>query len=397
MVDAMPGVDLARTGAARRRRERRLRAYLRYARMSVQMALAEASHHTAPRGQRIARAREEEREVLYTAAFRTTVPPPEPELFDLFEEPGGGRPDLLLEPQEAQPGVQRHTVEQTAEVAPMVQILDAPVPQMGIELADILKCVDLQAPVEQVIDVPKIFLDCFQPRSVLRLPQTAEQLVEVPTVISFSSLLQRTDEQIVDIPVPGRGGGGRGGFQGSHPGQSSTAGVAEQIVEISGRGDPQGFLPRQSTLQRTVEQLVDIPVPAGGGLQNFRSGQGSSALSQNAARHGDLRTSALDVRSARFAGSSSARVHPHSSSWTPAAYEVEELSYPDIEYEFFDLRGLSCVRRWMPSWAGFAYWYFVPDRGWYGAFTEAQWGLLRGGLDDDGGGGVARRRQGGRD
>ena len=78
-------------------------------RMSVQMALAEASHHTAPRGQRTARAREEEREVHYTAAFRTTVPPPEPELFDLFEEPGGGRPDLLLEPQGPQLGVPRST------------------------------------------------------------------------------------------------------------------------------------------------------------------------------------------------------------------------------------------------------------------------------------------------
>ena len=89
VVDAMAGVDHA-PGAARRRRERRLRAYLRYARMSVAMALAEATHHTAPRGQRTARTREEEREVHYTAAFRTTVPPPELELFDLFEEPGGG-------------------------------------------------------------------------------------------------------------------------------------------------------------------------------------------------------------------------------------------------------------------------------------------------------------------
>ena len=59
-------------------------AYLRYARMSVAMALAEAKHHTAPRGQRTARAREEEREVHYTSAFRTTVPPSDPELFDLF-------------------------------------------------------------------------------------------------------------------------------------------------------------------------------------------------------------------------------------------------------------------------------------------------------------------------
>ena len=95
------------TGSARRRRERRLRGYLRYARMSVEMALAECQHHSAQR-QKKARAREEEREVHYTAAFRTTVPPPEPELFDLFEEPGGVRPSLLLEPQGAQPGSAAH-------------------------------------------------------------------------------------------------------------------------------------------------------------------------------------------------------------------------------------------------------------------------------------------------
>ena len=51
------GVDIAAGAARRRRTERRLRAYLRYARMTVAMALAEASHHTAPRGQRTARAR----------------------------------------------------------------------------------------------------------------------------------------------------------------------------------------------------------------------------------------------------------------------------------------------------------------------------------------------------
>ena len=44
------------TGSARRRRERRLRAYLRYARMSVAMALAESTHHSALRGQKTARA-----------------------------------------------------------------------------------------------------------------------------------------------------------------------------------------------------------------------------------------------------------------------------------------------------------------------------------------------------
>ena len=55
MVDATAGVDPA-TGAALRRRERRLRAYLKYARTSVAMVLAEARHHTAPRRQRTATA-----------------------------------------------------------------------------------------------------------------------------------------------------------------------------------------------------------------------------------------------------------------------------------------------------------------------------------------------------
>ena len=99
------------TGSARRRR------YLRYARMSVAMALAECQHHSAQRPKKT-RAREEEREVHYTAAFRTTVPPPDPELFDLFEEPGGGWPDLLLEPQGQQLGVPRHFVEHLADLAP---------------------------------------------------------------------------------------------------------------------------------------------------------------------------------------------------------------------------------------------------------------------------------------
>ena len=61
------------TGSARRRRERRLRAYLRYARMSVAMALAESQHRSAQR-QRKVRAREDDREVHYTAAFRATDP-----------------------------------------------------------------------------------------------------------------------------------------------------------------------------------------------------------------------------------------------------------------------------------------------------------------------------------
>ena len=75
-------------------------------------------------------------------------------------------------------------------------------------------------------------------------------MVHVPTVVSYSSLQQLTAEQIVDIPVPGRdGGGARGGLQ-VFPGQGSTASFGAD--------------------------RVDIP---SGGLQGSRPGQGSASSS----------------------------------------------------------------------------------------------------------------------
>ena len=55
---------------------------------------------------------------------------------------------------------------------------------------------------EQVIEVPKILPFDVPTRSAVRVTQLVEQLVEVPTIISYSSL-QRTVEHYVDIPVPG--------------------------------------------------------------------------------------------------------------------------------------------------------------------------------------------------
>ena len=146
------------------------------------MALAECQHHSAQR-QKKARAREEEREMHYTAAFRTTVPPPEPELFDLFEEPGGVRPNLLLEPQGPQDWDQLRTVEQTVGFAPLVQILDAPVAQMVEQLPNIAQFFDTLRPDPvQVIEVPKILPHDVPRRRLCRRTQLAEQLVEVPTI-----------------------------------------------------------------------------------------------------------------------------------------------------------------------------------------------------------------------
>ena len=64
----------AHTGAAKRRRERRHRAYLKFVRMSVAMALSEYKHHTS-RGQRMDRAGVWGRELNYTATIRDPSSP----------------------------------------------------------------------------------------------------------------------------------------------------------------------------------------------------------------------------------------------------------------------------------------------------------------------------------
>ena len=117
------------------------------------------------------------------------------------EEPGGSRPPCLGEPRGPLEGVQRHTVEHIVDDCPFVQILDVPVPQLENQLVEFMQKID-SSTLEQVIAVPKNSLDRIPQRFVdWRRPQKAEQLVEVPTVVSLSSL-QLTAEQIIDIPVP---------------------------------------------------------------------------------------------------------------------------------------------------------------------------------------------------
>ena len=83
--------------------------------------------------------------------------------------------------------------------------------------------------VEQIIAVPEISLDWVPQRSAARRPQTAEQLVEVPTergyaleIIATKALGWRAAaalaEQLVATPVP----------QGRRGGQNSTAAGVEQ-------------------------------------------------------------------------------------------------------------------------------------------------------------------------
>ena len=117
-------------------------------------------------------------------------------------------------------------------------------PQPVGHVTDALRILDLPM-AEQVIEVPKISCSPCPSRSLIPEPQSAEQLVEGPTVLSPL----RIAKQIVGTPVPlGRG---KRRVQGFLTEQSSTA--TPSVERIS---------------ERTVEQNVDIS--SGTGL-----GQGS--------------------------------------------------------------------------------------------------------------------------
>ena len=202
----MPRVAHAQ-GAAWRRRQRRLRAHWRHEQLTLQMLLATYEHHAAPRGQSKARSREEESEMNNAYGQKTPLLRAASTVhFNLFDEGEvlAARPTPLVEVR-PQLGVQRHTAEEIIETFVPDQILDAPVPQMGREqVVEFMQQFDVLAGAEPVIEVPKISLDKTRRRrmvDVSRPPQTAEQLVEVPTIISYSSLL-RFVEQNIAIPVP---------------------------------------------------------------------------------------------------------------------------------------------------------------------------------------------------
>ena len=138
--------------------------------------------------------------------------------------------------------------------------------------------------------MPKIFFERIPPRTLVREPQLAEQLVEVPTIVSLSSL-QRIMEQTVDIPVP-QGGGRHADLQGFLRGQISTG----------------------------VEQIVDIP---SGGLH--RPGQSSSSADELG--EGGFRTFPQHKKSAKVAPHSGSELPPHPSSWTAAAQLEDSVEW----------------------------------------------------------------------
>ena len=147
-------------------------------------------------------------------------------------------------------------MEDLGTVCPFVQILDLPVPQTVDYVADALRLLD-RPMVEEVIALPKISCSPCPSRSRVPEPQSAEQLVEVPTVLTPTRIAVQIAEHIVGIPVP-HGFGGKRRLQGLLPEQSSTA-TSSSLERIS---------------ERTVEQIVDIPSSGRGLRQDSSSSAG---------------------------------------------------------------------------------------------------------------------------
>ena len=218
--------------------------------------------------------------------------------------------------------------------------LDVPVPQMVDQLPDIEHFFAALSPdPEQVIEVPKILPLDVPMRAALRVTQLVEQLVEVPTTVSYSSL-QRTVEQLVDIPVPG-GGGPSSGLQGFLPRQRSTASpsrkriserIVEQIVDPVSRGSLPGSLPGQSSSSSHspagVEERADEP------------------------GEGVFRTFPQNKKSAKVTSHSGSELPPHPSSSTAAAQLEDSVEWVRLKDDksgkpyYWNRRSFSTV--WQP-------------------------------------------------
>ena len=190
-------------GAAKRRRLRRLRSWWRHEQQTVAAVLATFQHHSAPRGPRTVRTGEGARDELFGYAPEDAHPQAAGTQYfamDVDDVPAAGssRPDRLSEvrPQER---AQRRTVQQIVDPVPL-PTLDDPAPQMVGQLLNLAHFLDTLLPdPEQVIEVPKMLSDDVPMRALVRETQLAEQLVEVPTIVSWS-LVQLITKQNVDIP-----------------------------------------------------------------------------------------------------------------------------------------------------------------------------------------------------
>ena len=274
------------------------------------------------------------------------------------DELADARRDRLFVVSGPQERVQRRTVQQIIDFA-LLPTLDDPAPQMVEQLPDVLQFFGtfLSDP-EQVVKVPKISSSRRSHRRRVRFAeQLAEQLVEVPTIVSYS-LLQLIMEQNADIPVPlGRGG------------RTLVFKVLPQ-----NRVQQQRFLLQNAFLSGLWSRTL-----------TFLSVEAFKIFAQVRV-HPQLRTLqllGLTLRMRRFNGffalfpktkkvrhnppHSGSALPPHSSPWTPAAHdasmvleeEEEESEDEPVEYVQHDGRWWEC--EWDPARQRYCWWLAAAD------------------------------------
>ena len=159
---------------------------------------------------------------------------------------------------------------------------------------EVLRNLDVQS-VEQVIAVPEISLDFVHQRSAGRRPQTAEQLVEVPTERGYVFAIIATKAlgggEQRHLP---NSSGGCGSLQDSRAGQGSSAADVEQIA----RGGLQGFLPGQgsSSMSRLLEDTDD---GIQGGFRTFPQPKKSAESSRQSCPRVPASASSSELSAAR--------------------------------------------------------------------------------------------------
>ena len=298
-----------------RRRQRRLRAWLRHERMTVAMALGDAP--LRPTGREASQG----------------------------QGRVGRRGELRRGPDDSFPRGGRHRVLQVkdggaggqviAQVIPEVQVPPRVIPrrvqQRTNRLAD--------APVPQITSQERIS------------GRITEQIVDAPGMrgIPQERISERIVEQIVLVPQV-------------IPQTRTSERIHKQTVDI-----PLQVIPQERISERIAEQTVDeIPGPAGRGT--LRAAAAASAAAECLRRRGISHFSP-EEKSARSSRESSANLVSHSSSWPPAAYEEEEELY-----EYFDDEGMAWRRRW--SQTKYMYWFRDLDIvRWMGPISKAPWDL----------------------
>ena len=312
-------------GAAKRRRERRLRQFLRHERLPVAMVLSEKKHHTS-------RGSEEGQDQGGGARL-----PPQAaatEYYRLTDEEGGelvvgARPTPLAEGR-PQGKVERHGgIGYEHDLA-----LDAPVLQMVEEVDDVLLpplVLQEQAIVLEIPEVPR-------PSSVVRAvqPTDFEQVLDVPVLhmdhddhmfskfleqlilqstpeVQVDRVQQRFGEQIVDLTVP------------HEPVHQRNV---EQVVDVHD--------PLASLSGRYVEQVVDFVEPHGApgvALAQQLASRVAAAWLDAPQVHSEgffFRTFPRHQKSAKGTGQSSAEMVSHTSPSTSSAYSQSTWIDGDI-------------------------------------------------------------------